>query len=264
MIEKWIITGDCHGQFMRFKHLEKTPNTAVIILGDVGLNYNLNENDYAAKKSLCQKYPFTFYCVKGNHEARPKEVPGMKLIQDEDVGGPVWIEEEFPQIRYFCEWGHYTINGLRTLVVGGAYSVDKYYRLAQGWKWFESEQLTESEMDACLRNAQMEHFDLVLTHTCPYSWRPTDLFLRGIDQSKVDNTMEIWMEKLKEEMDWGIWLYGHYHADRLERPYAEIFYYEMEDLNDIVARWEKYKETGELEWWFPKSPSFYMDIEEEG
>ena len=187
----------------------------------------------------------------------------MKLIQDEDVGGPVWIEEEFPQIRYFCEWGHYTINGLRTLVVGGAYSVDKYYRLAQGWKWFESEQLTESEMDACLRNARMEHFDLVLTHTCPYSWRPTDLFLRGIDQSKVDNTMEIWMEKLKEEMDWGIWLYGHYHADRLERPYAEIFYYEMEDLSDIVARWKKYKETGELDWWIPKSPSFYMDIEEE-
>lgn len=183
----------------------------------------------------------------------------MKLIEDADVGGPVWIEEEFPRIRYFCEWGHYTINGLRTLVVGGAYSVDKYYRLAQGWKWFESEQLTELEMDACLRNTRMEHFDLVLTHTCPYSWRPTDLFLRGIDQSKVDNTMEIWMEKLKEEMDWGIWLYGHYHTDRLERPYAEIFYYEMEDLNNIVARWEKYKKTGELDWWLPKSPNYYME-----
>jgi hypothetical protein len=76
--------------------------------------------------------------------------------------------------------------------------------------------------------------------------------------------MELWMEELKNEMGWGIWLYGHYHADRLERPYVEIFYYELEDLNDIVARWDKYKETGELDWWIPKSPDFYIDVPKEG
>lgn len=260
---KWIITGDCHGQFSRFKHLEKDPEIAVIILGDVGLNYNLDENDYARKKSLCKHYPFAFYCVKGNHEARPKDIPGMKLVHDEAVDGPVWVEEDFPRIKYFCEWGHYTINGLKTLVVGGAYSVDKWYRLAQGWKWFENEQLTDFEMGTCLRNAKGRHFDLILSHTCPYSWRPVDLFLRGIDQSKVDNTMELWLDTLKVETSWGIWLYGHYHADRLERPYAEIFYYEMEELTDIVNRWKKYKETSELDWWLPKSPDFYMAEPEE-
>ena len=169
MIQRWIITGDCHGQFGRFKSLDKTPNTAVIILGDVGLNYNLNKNDYGAKRGLCKNYPYTFYCVRGNHEARPSDVPGMQLVYDKEVDGEVWVEEEFPRIRYFKDWDIYTIDGLRTLVIGGAYSVDKHYRLAQGWKWFENEQLTQTERDACYMSVYGRQIDLVLSHTCPLS-----------------------------------------------------------------------------------------------
>ena len=256
MAIKWVITGDTHGQFGRFKNLEQDPNTAIIILGDVGLNYNLNENDYAAKKGLCKKYPFTFYCVRGNHEARPGEHLGMKIINDENVGGPVWIEEEFPRIRYFCEWGKYTIAGLRTLVIGGAYSVDKHYRLAMGWKWFENEQLKPHEKAACARSVQDGTFDLVLTHTCPLSLQPTDLFLRGLDQSTVDNSTEVWLEEIAHTFEWKIWLFGHYHADRIEWPHVEQFYTEMEELNDIVRRWKVYDETKELDWWLPLSPRF--------
>jgi 3-oxoacid CoA-transferase subunit A len=262
MIERWIVTGDCHGQFSRFDHLDKTPNTGVIILGDVGLNYNLDENDHARKKSLCKHYPHTFYCLRGNHEARPGEYLGMKLIHDEDVGGPVWIEEEFPRIRYFCDWGHYVINGLKTLVIGGAYSVDKHYRLARGYKWFENEQLAHFERVACLKNAKGLEFDLILSHTCPLSLQPTDLFLKGLDQSTVDNTMEIWLEELAKKCYWKLWLFGHYHADRIEWPHVEQFYYEMELLTDILERWKKYDETGELDWWLPLSPRMRRIMEE--
>ena len=62
------------------------------------------------------------------------------------------------------------------------------------------------------------YFDVVLSHTCPYSWRPTDLFLKGVDQSTVDNTMELWMDELKDTFIWDHYFFGHYHADRLERP----------------------------------------------
>ena len=256
MIEKWIITGDCHGQFGRFKNLDATPNTAIIILGDAGFNYNLDENDYARKKSLCKKYPFTFYCVRGNHEARPRDVDGMELCYDEDVKGFVWVEEDFPSIRYFQDCTYYYIDGLRTLVIGGAYSVDKWYRLANNYKWFENEQLTQEEMDTCYENHKNQHFDLVLSHTCPLSLQPTDLFLRGLDQSTVDNSMEAWLDELGRSINWKIWLFAHYHADRIEAPYCEIFYEEIEDLRDIKKRWDKYRETGELDWWLPVSPSF--------
>lgn len=259
----FIVTGDCHGQFSRFKNLGNMPNVGVIILGDVGLNYNLDKNDYHRKKGLCDKYPFTFYCVRGNHEARPGEYLGMKLIRDENVEGPVWVEDEFPRIRYFCDWGHYTIDGLKTLVIGGAYSVDKYYRLANGWKWFENEQLADHERNACLRNALHKEFDLILSHTCPLSFQPTDLFLRGLDQSTVDNTMEVWLEELQNRVVWNIWLFGHYHADRIELPHVEQFYLEMEPLNDIVDRWKKYDKANELDWWLPLSPKMKRLMESE-
>ena len=258
----YIITGDCHGQFSRFKSLGNIPNTAVIILGDVGLNYNLDERDCQRKINL-SSYPFTFYCVRGNHEARPNEKLGMHQDYDENVGGTVWVEDEFPNIRYFCDWGHYNIDGLKTLVIGGAYSVDKHYRIVTKEPWFENEQLAQFEMEACERNIDILGFDLVLSHTCPRSVQPTDLFLSFIDQSTVDTSMENWMDRIARTMKWKIWLFGHYHADRIEWPHVEQFYMEMEPLIDIVTRWKKYDETGELDWWLPLSPKMNRLMEGE-
>lgn len=265
MLKNIVITGDTHGQVeQRLAAIQdnmpeyKPEETAVIILGDAGLNYWLNKTDQKHKRQV-SAYGYTIYCVHGNHEARPCEALGMKLVNDEFVGGPVWVEEEFPLIRYFAMWGIYNIMGRRTLVIGGAYSVDKYVRLERGLHWFEDEQLKEHERTACLKNASnYSHYDLILSHTCPYSWRPTDLFLSFVDQSTVDNTMELWMDTVKEKLNYKLWLYAHYHADRIERPGVEIFYGEFEDLETIEARWKKYEETNELDWWLPKSPNYYM------
>ena len=261
----WIVTGDTHRVFNRFDNLKGMPeSTAVIILGDIGLNYTLDENDYYAKKALCKSYPYKFYCVRGNHEARPSDVEGMKLSWDVNVSGMVWYEEDFPNIRYFQDWGEYRIDGLRTLVIGGAYSVDKPWRVANGWKWFENEQLTRREMDECAKVAMSgKGYDLILSHTCPRSLQPTDLFLGCIDQSTVDSTMEEWMDRLGRAVEWKIWLFAHYHTDRVEWPHVEIFYQEMESLQDILARWNKYDETKELDWWLPLSPKMKRIMEGE-
>ena len=259
-IKNWLITGDCHGRVaerMSMIHDSmpeyKPEETAVIILGDAGLLYYLNKTDQKHKREA-SAYGYTIYCVRGNHEARPGEHFGMHLIQDENVGGPVWIEDEFPLIRYFCDWGIYEILGRKTLVIGGAYSVDKFYRLQNGWHWFENEQLAPHEMAACMKNVKDREFDLILSHTCPLSKQPVDMFLSYIDQSTVDNTMEVWMEELANTVQWNIWLWAHYHIDRVEAPHCEIFYYEVENLCDIEARWKKYDETGELDWYLPMSP----------
>lgn len=258
----WIITGDCHGQFSRFKSLGNMPNTAVIILGDAGINHYLDERDLSAKRYLAN-FPFIFYCVRGNHDARPSDVEGMELCYDENVRGLVWMEEEFPRIKYFQDWGFYEIDGLHTLVIGGAYSVDKYWRISCNARWFKNEQLSQVEQDACYMSAYGRQIDLVLSHTCPLSLQPTDLFLRGLDQSTVDNTMERWMEDLAHTFEWKLWLFGHYHADRIEWPHVEQFYMEMEPLIDIAERWKVYDETKELDWWLPKSPRMKRIMEGE-
>lgn len=267
MIKRWIITGDTHGlvdrrleQIASYTDNLVPEETAVIILGDAGLNYYLNKTDRKVKERS-SAFGLRVYCVRGNHEQRPQNVQGMKLVDDSDVGGKVYMEDEFPMIRYFVDGGEYTIDGKSVLVIGGAYSVDKYYRLARAAGhsfsgWFEDEQLSEEERAKILARILGKRFDIVLTHTAPITWEPTDLFLRGIDQSTVEKDMEYWLKEVALSICWGHWLFGHYHADRIEAPHVEQFFREYEDLSDIINRWKRYDETGELAWWLPKSPAF--------
>lgn len=275
MIKNVILTGDCHGGMATISRVGniarnmpqyKPEETGIIILGDCGLNFYLNNTDKKYKK-LLNSQGYHIYCVRGNHEERPENIPGMVLIEDENVGNLVWFEEAYPNIRYFVDGNVYNIDNHSVLVLGGAYSIDKWYRLARaGYSrdeaetanpkkcgWFKDECLTPEEMKVISESCAGKKFDFVLSHTCPLSWEPSDLFLGGIDQTTVDKSMEIWMDDLKNKIDWRIWLFGHYHADRIERPCVEQMYMDYEDLNTIWNRWYGEK-TYTKEWWLPKSP----------
>lgn len=266
MIKNWLVTGDTHsrveGRLVKIENSmpELVPaETALIILGDAGLNYYLSKHDWKNKHRV-SKHGFTLYCLRGNHEARAASVKGMQKVWDKNVNGYVWMEKDFPLIRYFEDaYGEYVINGFKVLTIGGAYSVDKWYRLQMDWNWFADEQLSLEEMLACEQFVLGKKYDFVFTHTAPIDWEPNDLFIAGIDQSKVDKTIEVWLNYLKDKFDWKYWLFGHYHADRVEQPYVEQFYEEVELLSDVVARWNKYEETGELDWWIPHSPNFGLN-----
>ena len=89
------------------------------------------------------------------------------------------------------------------------------------------------------------------------SWQPFDLFLSGLDQSTVDKTMENWLETFKDEIDWDIWLFGHFHDDRLVRPGVEMYFNDVEDLQDILMRWT---DEGRLDWWLKKDPNYNLSV----
>ena len=279
MIKNWIFTGDTHGGVganMRISNIHrnmpkcKPSETGVIILGDAGLNFYLNKTDKKQKRIL-NAHGYTIYCVRGNHEERPENIDTYYLEYDANVGNMVWVEEEFPNIKFFADGGNYVIGGHPCLVIGGGYSVDKYWRLQRaGYSaaeaniadpkkcgWFKDECLTQEEMNAIMESNKGKKFDFVLSHTCPYSWQPTDLFLGCIDQSTVDNSMEIWMDELKETFNWNIWLFGHFHADRVERTHVEQMYTDYEKMDTIWNRWNG-EQTYPKEWWLPKSP--YMKL----
>ena len=160
-------------------------------------------------------------------------IPGMKLIYDEQVQGYVYMENNFPYIRYFVDGMNYVIDGKKVLVIGGAYSVDKYHRLAKFPKdakwtgWFENEQLNKQERELIQSFVEGESYDIVLSHTCPRSWQPTELFINGLSQESVDNSMEDWFEQLKDKFLWNTWYYAHYHADILYHSRHAIMLYEQ-------------------------------------
>lgn len=242
MIKHYLLTGDIHGRVMeRISHIPnryKPTETALIILGDAGINFYLNKSDQKKKIALCET-GITFYCVRGNHEERPENLASAISIYDENVKGEVFFEVAYPAIRYLKDGQEYEIDGYKVLVLGGAYSIDKWYRIfnaTSSWTgWFKDEQLTPEEMDNIEKLCAGRSYDLVLSHTCPYSWRPTDLFLPIVDQSTVDNTMELWMEDFKDKIKWKKWCFAHFHTDRLIQPNIRIFYKRLMDLEDVMG-----------------------------
>ena len=62
------------------------------------------------------------------------------------------------------------------------------------------------------------------------------------------------MDEVQKQVSWKLWLFGHYHSDRIELPHVEMFSFEIEPLNAIIERWEDYDNGGELAWYIPQSP----------
>ena len=137
----YYITGDTHGGFLRIhafcERMETTKDDVMIILGDVGFNFYQDERDTQKKKHMSE-VSITLFCIQGNHEIRPQHFPTYK--ETEFHGGKVLYEEDYPNILFAVDGEIYDFDGIRCMVVGGAYSVDKEYRILCGYGWWPDEQ----------------------------------------------------------------------------------------------------------------------------
>ena len=217
------ITGDTHRDFSRLYTLYGTSNDMLIVLGDASINYFLDESDNDLKDYL-NSFNIKFFCIRGNHEERPENISTYKEV--EMFGGEVYIEEEFPNLIFAKDGEIYNIDGNKVLVIGGAYSVDKGYRIRNKIPWFSGEQLMDDEMFTILNKVEGQHFDIVLSHTCPHKYEPTEVFLPGLDQSTVDRSMERFLDTVEESITYDKWYCGHYHTekliDKMEFMYRDI------------------------------------------
>ena len=212
----WI-TGDTHGCFTWLEGFcqEKrtTTDDVLIILGDAGINYYGPSRDDCLKEWLAQQ-PITLLCIHGNHEMRPENLYTYERVPWH--GGEVWQEPLFPMLLFARDGEVYDLEGVQTLVIGGAYSVDKMRRVAQKDGWWPDEQ-----PDAAIRarvEAALEMRDwqigAILSHTCPLRCEPVEMFLPNIDQSRVDKTTEAWLNTLEDKATYRRWFCGHFHTDK--------------------------------------------------
>lgn len=237
MSGRYFITGDKHGDFSCFsdfcKIFKTTKDDTIILLGDAGINYHVSANpEYIDNgciyknskkmiklKSFLESLPITFFCIHGNHEARPESIASYKIKKWNQ--GNVFYEEEYPSLNFSKDGEIYNIDNNKVLVIGGAYSIDKEYRLiryAQGfkdYKWFSDEQPSQEVMEAILEKInKVKKVDIVLSHTCPLKYEPTEVFLKGIQQNEVDKTTEKFLDTVEEKIQYDKWYCGHYHTDK--------------------------------------------------
>ena len=208
-------TGDIHGNKKEIADFcykyEPAKEDTIILLGDVGANYYATERDRALKGTMRKQNP-TFLCIHGNHEIRPSNIPTYKT--KEWNGGQVWYEEEYPNILFAKDGEIYDIEGLKHLVIGGAYSVDKFYRIRNGYGWWADEQPSEEIKQQVEQQIAIKSFDIVLSHTCPMKYEPVEAFLPGIDQSTIDASTEQWLDNIEDRIEYKAWFCGHWHINK--------------------------------------------------
>lgn len=215
-----FVRGDTHGDFDFLPEfcLEKntTAQDLLIILGDAGINYyGPTQKKEMKLKSFLREQPITLLCVRGNHEDRPEDRPEYSL-KDVGIGDAVYTNEWVPNVWFAKDGGEYNINGMKCLTVGGAYSVDKFYRISNGWKWVANEMLNSDEIAEVLDVCYHQQYDHVFTHTCPLEWQPTDLFLKGLDQNSIPKNMERALSQVERYCEYKHWWFGHFHDDRMD------------------------------------------------
>ena len=228
------ITGDTHGNFEHIesfcKRMDTSTDDILIILGDAGINFYGEEYD-RRKKIYLNSLPITLFCIHGNHEQRPYTISSYK--EKEWHEGIVYYEEEFSSILFAKDGEIFDLDGKKTIVLGGAYSIDKYFRLLRGYPWWSDEQPSMEIKQYAEQRLEEQNWkiDIVLSHTGPLKFEPREMFLEGIDQSRVDKSTEIWLDYIENKLSYKKWYFGHYQTekkiDKVEIKFNDISLFEI-------------------------------------
>jgi len=235
-----ILTGDTHRKFERIKIIcekyELTENDLLVILGDAGINFYSEEKDKEFKNLLTTHIPVQIFCIHGNHEIRPNILDTYQLVQWN--GGTVYKELEFPRLLFAQDGEIYEIDGKKCIVIGGAYSIDKWQRIEHGWGWWDDEQPSEKIKQRVENRLDVEKWkvDVVLSHTAPLKYEPHELWIgkRSIPQHLVDKSTEKWLDTIEERLSYDRWFCGHYHINKADAK-IRFLYDTYLSINDKYA-----------------------------
>ena len=238
-VARVFVTGDRHGNWDFLKNWCSNNHTSyqdiLIDLGDSGILYGETpDNREIQLKRYLTSCPITILDLQGNHAASPedREECSKTLMKiDHDMIGMAYQEYNYPNIYYAINGNTYYIKNKTCLCIGGAGSIDKEFRQVMGWYWNPKEVLSKQEMNNILHQIHTRYFDFCFTHTIPAPYTPTDLFLKGVDQSKADRRMEDFLVRVKKEITYDKWYCGHWLANRKNAgPNIDILFDEVEQI----------------------------------
>jgi len=226
-----FVTGDIHGDMndltSRVAYIgDATKDDLLILLGDIGFFYSVffgKQNKDFERQKFAAELPITLLCVQGNHEQPFKEMAAERIKL---LGGDGY---ESNGIYFAANGTTLNINGRKCLVIGGAYSVDKPWRLERGHGWWDGEELSGAELEGIFEAVKGQKFDWILTHTCPLNFMPREMFLSYFDQSKVENRTENALQRIHDAIDFERWYCGHFHTDKVDGK-VELFYRSVKQI----------------------------------
>ena len=236
------LTSDWHGNINGLNNFinsidtktSLTKNDIVIILGDAGIMYgNYVMGDL---RRAMAKYPCTFFIMRGNHDKRyykyAVEHP-ERFVFKSHWGNDVCYDKKYPNIIYARDDAAiYIIDDIKFLLIPGAYSVDKNYRIMNNMPWEKDEQLTKEELAAAVNLAWNNDINIILSHTGPLQFQEKmkDLLLDYVvnPDNLMEETMDLIYYTIGQNIDW---YWGHFHGVRDFNDNAHLIYQQAVCVN---------------------------------
>lgn len=238
-----LLLGDIHGMYEKLINLtdsfareNQADSYRVVLLGDSGMNFYLDERDrrikgllqeaidQVKKKRIC----VDIFFVRGNHECRPEDIETYRSVNT--AYGELLVEEQFPNLLFFKDGFTYEIEGKHILVIGGGNSSDFFSRMLNGEPFWESESYSLNEEQKILDSVSKicEKELIVFSHVLP-----KELAIEkkeGIAGRSVEELMSrIWSCSPSRILKWYA---GHYHMDR-KIDYGETVFYIV--YNEVIG-----------------------------
>ena len=239
------ITGDCHGDYERFKSdiffecNEMTKDDYVIICGDFGLWNESKEQD--ERLDWLESRPYTTLWIDGNHE-------NYDLLNTYKTemwhGGKVHFIR--PSVIHLQRGQIFEIQGKTFFTFGGASSHDisggilephdpdffeqleKARRQPRPFRinhvsWWKEELPSEDEMEEGRSNLKKVNHkvDYIVTHCASSSIQAILSF--GMYQRDM---LTDYLEEIKNMVEYQVWFFGHYH-DNKKITNQDILLYEQ-------------------------------------
>lgn len=215
----------------------------LIILGDFGLPWcecpvdeagihPTDPTDRYLLKWYGQK-PFRILAVMGNHDNYDMI---EKLPEAEMFGGKVL--KVSGNVFYLKRGEIYNIEEKRILVLGGARSEDKAYRIPHKSWWFQ-EEWSETEKSRCIERVKDcgGQFDFVLSHTgTSRGIVCADSFFAGEGNSaklQKDSTVQF-NDEVESMISYKKWFFGHWHSDWGYENFAESKYVPLYRMGVVI------------------------------
>lgn len=214
---KILFAGDTHGNLGHVQYLVRTAKAEgcdrVFVLGDFGAWEHTSEGVkfFNILDTYCNVNNVRMYFLDGNHD---KTSLLEKMYSDaRDAEG---FMRPRPYIHYAWRGHRWTWDDVKFIALGGAYSVDKEWRLGlekrypgkyggAGSLWFPEEEMSDADMEAILDGA--EPVDVILAHDKPRGsnpgWNRKDLYECWPNQDRLQRAVEA--------LDPKFFLHGHLH-----------------------------------------------------
>ena len=211
-----IYYGDLHGVYSLLPHIRGMHAEAdeIIFVGDFGYGFPGPQDKWVVNYGHNLEGNPTFATSRGNHD-NPYTIRNLTDLTD-------------GKIRYIEDG---TIED-GTLYIGGAYSLDKQYRIP-GFDWWAGEELTDAWWDKFLSELDGGSIHTVVTHDCPNVILPFFGY-KNVLKTNTGGWLDILLTNLPNVNNW---IFGHHHKN-MTLPLDGVIFHCLADGTHGAVKFE--------------------------